>query len=100
MSNNIQDAINAVAWADFIKWAAKSPEYVALYNAETGSNYNPFEQLSPIEAAIDKATGFAEESAFAFARWVTEHDWGMEYAPAAFREDCQRRDAEKAEVKE
>ena len=97
MSTDIQEVINAVAWADFVKFAAESPEYVALYNAETCSNFG--QQLSPIEDAIDKATGFAEESAFAFARWVTENEWGMEFAPAKFREDCQRRDAEKAAAK-
>lgn len=50
----------------------------------------------PIEAMIDDATGKAQDDAFAFARWVTENHWGMEYAPEVFREECERRDRREA----
>lgn len=61
-------------------------------NAETGRAY--MKPKPPIEAMIDEATGKAQDDAFAFARWVTENHWGMEYAPEAFREECERRDRE------
>ena len=88
-----QNPITTAAWADFIMWCEKQPETVTAFNAETGRAYMMKPKL-PIEAMIDDATGKVEDDAFAFARWVTENHWGMEYAPEAFREECERRDRE------
>lgn len=74
-----QNPIMSAAWADFIMWCEEQPETVAAFNAETGRAY--MKPKPPIEAMIDDATGKAQEDAFAFARWVTENHWGMEYAP-------------------
>ena len=87
-----QNAIMSAAWADFIMWCEEQPETVAACNAETGRAY--MKPKPPIEAMIDDATSKAQDDAFAFARWVTENHWGMEYAPEAFREECERRDRE------
>lgn len=87
-----QNPIMATAWADFIMWCEEQPETVAAFNAETGRAYMKPKQH--LEALIDDATGKAQDDVFAFARWVTENHWGMEYAPEAFREECERRDRE------
>ena len=87
-----QNPITVDAWADFIMWCEEQPETVAAFNAETGRAYM---KKQPIEVIIDEATGKGLDDAFAFARWVTENHWGMEYAPEAFREECERRDREK-----
>lgn len=81
-----QNPITAAAWADFIMWCEEQPE--------TGRAY--MKPKPPIEAMIDDATGKAQDDAFAFARWVTENHWGMEYAPEVFREECERRDRREA----
>lgn len=88
-----QNPITAAAWVDFIMWCQKQPETVAAFNAETGREYMKPKQ--PLEVMIDEATGKEQDDAFAFARWVTENHWGMEYASEAFREECERRDREK-----
>lgn len=73
-------------------WCEEQPETVAAFNAETGRTY--MKPKSPIETMIDDATSKVQDDAFAFARWVTENHWGMEYAPKVFREECERRDRE------
>ena len=75
-------------------WCEEQPETVAAFNAETGRAY--MKTKPPIEAMVDDATGKAQDDAFAFARWVTENHLGMEYAPEAFREECERRDRREA----
>lgn len=91
--NAVHNPVMAAAWADFIVWCQKEPETVAAFNAETGREY--MKPNTSIERMVDEATGKEQDDAFVFARWVTENHWGMEYAPEAFREECEIRDREK-----
>ncbi|MGE9984869.1 hypothetical protein [Desulfovibrio sp. SGI.169] len=85
MSNVVMEMV----WRDFILFSAKDKRMVELYRKETG---NSLFAETPIERTIDEATGALNDNLFSFARWVTEREWGMEHAPAAFIEECGRRD--------
>lgn len=76
----------AVAWRDFILWAAGQPEMLRQFREATGRTLDdPSRQ--PIEAAIDDATGKADDDRRAFVEWVTRTHWGLEYAPEAYRQE-------------
>lgn len=76
-------------WHDFIMICAKDKDILEAYRQERGHTLFP---ENPLEWAIDEATGALNDRMFDFARWVTEREWGMEYAPPAFIEECRRRD--------
>lgn len=81
-----------IAWHDFVMWCYDQKEYTDAFEKDTGQKLigrNFIEQL------IDQQTGAENELFFSFARYITEKVWGMEYAPPAFREECERRDREK-----
>ena len=82
----------ASAWADFVRWAASQPEMIQQFNEDTGRDYRSVK--TGIESMIDRATGKLKDDTAAFVRWVTENHWGMEYAPQAYRDDCERQDRE------
>lgn len=79
-------------WASFIHWAASQPEMIQQFNEDAGRDYKAVK--TGIESMIDRATGKLEDDTAAFVRWVTEKHWGMEYAPQAYRDDCERQDRE------
>lgn len=66
--------------------AIPEPDVIEQSAKETGLKlYTP--ATSPIEAMVDKATGFNHEGNLnAFAMWATKELWGQEYAPAKMRE--------------
>ena len=66
------------AWASFIAFSASLPEARAAFTAATGLKLEAFENRSPMDAAIDKATGFDRHVLTAFMDWVTEFHWGEE----------------------
>lgn len=79
-----KDDLMMIAWRDFCVWAAQEPDAVAAFNAETGRSF----QAPPknvLERMIDRATGKIEDDARAFVDWVTDSQWGIESAPAAYR---------------
>lgn len=78
------DTLRSIAWRDFILWAASQPEAVAAFNAETGRTFKALASSS-IEAMIDRASGKLEADATAFVDWVTDSQWGIDEAPAAYR---------------
>lgn len=79
----------AMAFASFVKWAAGEPGMVDAFNVATKRSFM-VPQL-PLEAAIDRASGYAErktqEDAEAFLHWLAEEHWGLEHAPAKLREE-------------
>ena len=77
------DDLNAVAWHDFLLWAWNEPEMRAQFTAKTGVDIQSV--TSPINAAIDAATGVHESVAARFIEWATREHWGVEHAPAAYQ---------------
>lgn len=77
-----------VAWFDFVNWSVNQPDIVARFNKETGKRF--LAPCAPIERMIDEATGKLDSDVKAFAVWVTETMWGMDYAPESLRslESC------------
>ncbi len=77
----------AIAWRDFILWAASEPEMRKAFREATGKIFLP-PPNSGLEAMIDEATGVQETqetNMAAFVEWVTREHWGFDYAPAAYQ---------------
>lgn len=77
------DDINTIAWRDFLLWAWNQPEMRDQFAAKTGVVIQHV--TSPIEAAIDAATGARESVATRFIEWATCEHWGIEHAPLAYQ---------------
>ena len=77
------DDLNTIAWRDFLLWAWNEPEMRAQFAAKTGIEIQPV--TSPINAAIDAATGARESVATQFIEWATLEHWGVEHTPEAYR---------------
>lgn len=59
-----------------VQWAWRTPEMRETFERDTGLRT----AQSPVEAAIDQATGYDERIAEAFTKWVIENVWGEESA--------------------
>ena len=79
----IPDDLNTIAWRDFLLWAWNEPEMRAQFAAKTGAKIQSV--TSPINAAIDAATGARESVAARFIEWATREHWGVEHAPVAYQ---------------
>ena len=77
------DDINTLAWRDFLLWAWNEPEMRTQFTAKTGLDIQAV--TSPINAAIDMATGANASVAAQFIEWATCEHWGLEHAPAAYQ---------------
>ena len=77
------DDINTLAWRDFLLWAWNEPEMRTQFTAKTGLDIQAV--TSPINAAIDMATGANVGVAAQFIEWATCEHWGLEHAPAAYQ---------------
>lgn len=65
-------------FAEGVAEAAMIPEFVANYNRLTGGNFKLFVARTPLEAMIDKASGFKgfdEDEAMKFAAFFYEFVW-------------------------
>ena len=76
------DDLNTIAWRDFLLWAWNEPEMRQQFAAKTGVDMQV--ATSPINAAIDAATGVRESVAAQFIEWATREHWGLEHAPTAY----------------
>ena len=77
------DALNTIAWRDFLVWAWNEPEMRAQFTAKTGIEIQAV--TAPIDAAIDAATGASRSVASRFIEWATREHWGVEHAPALYQ---------------
>ena len=77
------DDLNTIAWRDFLLWAWNEPEMREQFATATGVEIRSV--TSPINAAIDTATGIRESVAAQFIEWATREHWGLEHAPAAYQ---------------
>lgn len=66
------DPLMELAFADCVRWAWGDKEMRAEFERSTGKRL----PTTDLESAIDEATGYDEELAGAFARWVIEDVWG------------------------
>lgn len=64
----------APAWAACLSWAIGKAEIRAEFEAETGRRYTA--PKTPIDAAIDKATGYSDAYVAAFIEWANANIWG------------------------
>ena len=79
------DDLNTIAWRDFLLWAWNEPEMRAQFTAKTGVEIQSITITSPINVAIDAATGARESEATQFIEWATREHWGIEHAPTAYQ---------------
>ena len=77
------DDFNTIAWRDFLLWAWNEPDMRAQFTAKTGVEIQGV--TSPINAAIDAATGASKSLASQFIEWATREHWGVEDAPLAYQ---------------
>jgi len=85
------DEFNTIAWRDFILFAYCEESLRKAFAEATGIRFLPSPK-NALEAMIDQATNAGDETLRAFVRWVTETQWGIEYAPEAYRaEICEAR---------
>lgn len=83
------DAIQAVAWRDFILFAWSQPEARAQFERDTGVRISSAARwASPIEALVDQATGATADviaTLERFVEWATRYHFGLEHAPRAYQ---------------
>jgi hypothetical protein len=86
-----RDDFQALAWADFLRFAIHSKEIRDAFARETGRRI--FSAASPLEAMIDDVAGKDGDDVMAFTIWVTRTQWGWDEAPASFRKDAEEWEA-------
>lgn len=63
-------------FAHCVYWCSKDPEMRRRFERDTGQRIPA--AATPIEAAIDEATGLMDAAADAFVEWVAAEVWGIE----------------------
>lgn len=81
------DPLTEAAWFGFIRWAIGRPEIRARFQTETGLSLDSLDGRSPIEAMVDKATGYRDDVIGHFVEWATREIWGLESAPLAYQQE-------------
>lgn len=69
-----EDPVMAAAWLGSLRFALGRPDFVAAFRAETGNTYMP--GATPLESAIDDASGATLGFLRAFAGWHNANVWG------------------------
>lgn len=62
------------AWLGCIHWAIGEPDVLRAFVAETGMRYVP--ARSPLDCAIDQASGYSEDFLRRFIEWANVSVWG------------------------
>ncbi len=81
------EVAQGIAWAGFVDWAFNQAEIREAFVAATGRN--PWVSRSPIDLAIDRATGRMDDDVKAFVFWATREIWGLDQAPAQVRAEIE-----------
>ena len=63
------------AWEGCVSWAASREDVRASFKADTGLSLESLSNRSPLDTAIDEATGYEKKVLAAFCDYVTEHIW-------------------------
>ena len=64
-------------WVSLCNYLIQQPEARAAFKADTGLNLEMLISRNPLEAMIDKATGFNDATMAAWCDWVTTNHWGV-----------------------
>lgn len=64
----------APIWLAGVHHGLSSPQIMAAFEAETGMAYRA--PRTPIERAVDEASGYALDVIRAFCQWYTKNYWG------------------------
>ena len=92
-----RDDFMAAMWGSFLRWALSEPKMVEAFERETGHTF-PAAPKSAIEAMVDEATGRMGGTMEAFVEWATVNQWGLDEAPASYREHLAKKREETARV--
>ena len=68
----------AGAWIGCLLFCSKQEDALTGFKAETGFDLPGLLTATPLEHAIDQATGHEKAVVVAFADWVTKNVWGEE----------------------
>lgn len=80
-----REAVMSLFWGQCVQWAASEPDIRKAYAQETGRVPPGGDATADAFARmIDKATGRDDPEHFIV--WVTVRFWGLDEAPAKFRE--------------
>jgi len=80
------DTVNEIMWAGFLDFAIRE-EHIRREFEEATKTAPISASRNAIDAMIDKATGYDQESTLyikKFIIWATENLWGLEFAPPAY----------------
>jgi surfactin synthase thioesterase subunit len=77
------DEFNSIAWRDFLLWAWNTPTMREQFTVATGVEFGSVR--TPLDLAIDAATGAHDSLAAQFIDWATREHWGLESAPAEYQ---------------
>lgn len=82
----MKDALNEIAWRDFVLFAWSQEDAHAAFRGATGRPQRS-KTKTPLDLLIDKAVGGAEDDRYAqeFVDWVTRTQWGENYAPEKWK---------------
>ena len=82
------DALNEMAWRDFVLFAWSQDEAHAAFRGATNRPQRS-RTNSPLDLMIDKAVGASEDDRYMeeFVDWVTKNHWGESYAPEKWKRD-------------
>jgi hypothetical protein len=61
-------------WYGCLMWAASEPDILAWFKDDTGISYPA--ARSPLDAMIDKATGYDQSVCRRFVEWFNANVWG------------------------
>lgn len=89
----LYEAVCSASWLGFIRFAFGNAEIQEQFTAATGLVLD--RKRIPIEAIVDKATDYGDHVADRFVEWITVELYGIEAAPAAYRAEIARRQAER-----
>jgi hypothetical protein len=66
----------AQAWLGCLSWASRDADICARFKEETGKSAFWMQRRTPLDAMIDKATGYEAIVISAFVDWVNTNLWG------------------------
>jgi hypothetical protein len=84
---DVQEALNELAWRDFILFAWSQGDAHAAFRSASGRSQRSTKTNSALGLLIDRAVGGAEDDRYMeeFVNWVTKNHWGENYAPEKWR---------------
>jgi hypothetical protein len=79
--------VMAYMWHGFLMFAASEKDLIKAFEDDTGLSWPFNADISPIDHAIDKATGYDVVVIDKFVDWLNENYWGEDPFHASTEED-------------